>query len=507
MTVRGHEPIDLSNLKGLWDRGDVDNTPLDHMQDCNNLQFIGNNFKTRDGLGISQTVAAPLENVFRIYNYPTQTANTTLVLTYDGTNGNIYHVVDASTVYHILGPIAGMEDFAFIPYAGRAYISPFKTFTTGDINIQKGLSGEFLYVYLGAGATARKAAGSTPAGALTIANGAAGHTDPGFHIFAVVGESDSGFLSEPFAINTFTTVATNSVSFGTVPVLVGAQWTKRHIVATKVIPTYNGDNTGYQFFFIPGATINDNTTAALNNVSFFDADLLEDASHLLDNYAEIPAGACLWLYHDRLCLSTTYTDISLIYISAAGEPEAISEIDGLIIVPLDGNPITNGAELRDIMYVFKRSRTTSYTDTGEEPSNWPDSPIDAGLGTCVHGIATVLDSGNANVDFFIVCTFAGIILFNGRYILPELSFKIEAIWRSQDRNQYRKIQIVNCPTRKTIYCVLPDSRVLTGNYQNGMDPKNIRWCPNTWYTIVNCVGIVNIDEIIIGCEHPNSGIM
>ena len=505
--VRGHEPIDLSGLKGLWDRGDITNVPQDHMSDCNNIEFIGNNFQTREGIGISQTVAAPLENVFRIYNYPTQTANTTLVLTYDGTNGDIYHVVDAATVYHILGPKVGMTDFAFIPYAGRAYISPFITVTTGDLNIQKGMQNEFLYVYLGAGATARKAGGTVPAGNLTIANGAVGHTDPGFKTFAVVGETDSGFLSNPYAFATFSTSPLNSVNFGTVPVLVGAQWIKRHIVASKTIPSYNGDVQGYQFFYIPGATINDNVSAALNNQSWFDADLLDDASHLLDNYAEIPAGACLWLYHDRLCLATTYTDISLILVSAPGEPEAISQIDGLIVVPLDGNPITNGAELRDIMYVFKRSRTTSYTDNDEEPSNWPDSPIDAGLGTCVHGIATVLDSGNANVDFLIVATYAGIILFNGRYILPELTFKIESFWRAQDRNLYRKIQIVNCPTRKTIYIVLPDSRVLYGNYQNGMDPKNIRWSPQSWYTIVNCVAVVNIDEIIIGCEHPNSGIM
>lgn len=504
--VRGHEPINLSNLKGLWQRGDPLYVPLDHMQDCNNIQFKGNDFKTRDGISISQSVAVPLENVFRIYNYPTQTANTTLVLTYDGTTGKIYHVVDAATVYLIL-TIVGMTDFAFIPYAGRAYISPFVTVTTGDLNIQKGMQNEFLYVYLGAGATARKAAGATPAGTLTIANGAAGNTDPGFKVFAVVGESDSGFLSEPYAFATFTTSAASSVSFGTVPVLVGAQWTKRHIVASKTISSYNGDIQGYPMFFIPGATINNNTSAALNNISFFDADLLEDASHLIDNYAEIPAGACMWLYHDRLCLATTYNDISLIYVSAPGEPEAISEIDGLIVVPLDGNPITNGGELRDIMYVFKRSKTTSYTDTGEEPSNWPDSPIDSGLGTCVHGLATVLDSGNANVDFFIVCTFAGIVLFNGRYILPELTYKIEDFWNQQDRNLYRKIQIVNCPTRKTIYIVLPDSRVLFGNYQNGLDPKNIRWSPSSWYTIVNCVAIVNIDEIIIGCEHPNAGIM
>lgn len=503
MEFRDHEPVDFDKLNGLWRRGDPDNTPLDHMEDCNNIQFIGTaDFATRDGLGISQSVVVPLNNIKRVYNYPTQTANTTLVLTYDGTTGRIYHVVNALLVYGPILSIVGMEDFAFVPYAGRAYISPFKSFTTGDLNIQKGMSGEFLYVYLGAGVAARKAAGATPAGTLTIANGAAGHTDPGLHSFAVVGETDSGFLSEPFGFNTFTTSALSSVSFSTVPVMVGTQWTKRHIVATKVITNYNGDNTGYQFFFIPGAIINDNVTTVLANQSWFDADLLEDASHLLDNFAEIPAGAVLALYHDRLCLATTFNDISLIYLSAPGEPEAISEIDGLIIVSLDGNPITNIVELRDIMYVFKRARTTSYTDTGEEPSSWPDSPIDAALGTSVHGIATVLDSGNTSIDFLIVCTYAGIVLFNGRYILPELTFKIEALWGVQDRNEYRRIQVVNCPPKKCIYVVLPDSRLLIGNYANGMDPKNIRWHPHSFDQVVNCVAIVNIDEIIVGMDIP-----
>lgn len=500
MTVREHEPIDLSSLKGLWDRGDIENVPLDHMSDCNNIQFVGNKFRTRDGIGVSQTVAAPLDNVVRKYNYPTQTANTLLVLTYDGTDGKIYHVVNASTVYLILS-IAGMEDFAFVPYAGRAYISPIKSFTTGDLNIQKGMQNEFLYVYLGAGATARKAAGTTPAGTITVAPGA-GTTDAGLHLYGVVGESDSGFLSGIYAITTFNNTGTG-VSFANVPVLVGAQWTKRHIVASKKIDgVYSGNTSGYEYFFIPLATINDNVTTVLNNISYFDIDLLENASHLFDNYTSIPAGAALWLYHDRLFLAATYTDISIAIGSAPGEPEAISQIDGLIIVPPDGNPITNGAELRDVMYVYKRSRTISYIDNEDEPSSWPDSSVDESLGTSIHGIGTVLDAGKTSVDFLIIATYAGIYLFNGRYIVPELTWKISEFWKRQNRNLYRKIQIANCPTRKTIYIVLPDGRLLFGNYENGMDPKNIRWSPSSWYTIVNCIAIVNIDEIIIGCEHP-----
>lgn len=507
MRVGDHNSVELGFLKGLWDRGDEENVPLDHMSKCNNIQFIGNNFKSRDGIGISQSVAAPLEDVKRIYNYPTQTANTTLVLTYDGTDGRIYHVINAATVFLIL-TIAGMEDFAFVPYAGRAYITPFKSFQTGDLNIQKGMQNQFLYVYKGDGvAAARKAAGDAPVGTLTIANGAAGFTDPGFKVFGVVFESDTGWLSKPAAFATATTGALLSLNFSTVPLGGAGQGIiKRHIVATKTIPSYNGNLEGYQFFFVPGGTINDNITTILNGVSFFDIDLLEDASHLLDNFAEIPAGAALSIYHDRLALSTTFNDISIVLLSAEGEPEAINQLTGLIIVTPDGNPITNHGELRDVFYVFKRSKTTSYVDNGDEPSTWPESSVDPSLGTSVHGIGTVLDSGSSTVDYFVIATYAGIYLFNGRYIAPELSWKISAFWAAQSRTEYRKIQIAINTINKTIYVVLPDSRVLFGNYENGMNHKNIRWSPSSWYTIVNCVAIVNIDEVIIGCEHPNPGI-
>jgi hypothetical protein len=301
MAVRDHEAIAFNNLKGLWDRGDLDNVPLDHFTECNNIDFVGNNVVTRPGIELSQDVVGPLQNILRVYNYPTQTANTLIILVEnDDGDGEIYHFVNATTIYGPLLTKTGMTDFAFVSYAGRGYISPFDTFITGDLNIQKGLQNEYLYVYNGDGTAARQAAGVTPAGTLTIANGAAGHTDAGFHIFGIVGETDSGFLSGIYAINTFTTVASNSVSFGTVPVLSGAQWTKRHLVATKVITTYNGDPTGYDFFFVPDAIINNNTDVFLNNISFFDADLLEDASHLLDNYTAIPAGANLSIYHERL---------------------------------------------------------------------------------------------------------------------------------------------------------------------------------------------------------------
>lgn len=502
-TYRDHEGVVIDQFNGLWQRGDVDNTPIDHFIDCENVKFVGSNsFKTRDGIVISQTVGVPLSNVKRIYNYPTNTANTLIVLTLDdATNiGSIYHVVNATTVFGPLLSIQDMTDFAFVPYAGRGYISPFTTFVVGGLNVEKGLQNQFLYVYAGDGTAARKAAGNPMSGDMTIANGAAGNTDAGFHIFAFVRETISGALSAPGMNEGFTTAAGSSVSFGNVQATGSPLIARRHLVATKVITSFNGNLNGYQFFFVPNATINNDTDTFLNNISFFDADLIDDASHLIDNYAEIPAGAVLTLYRNRLILATTFDDISLILVSAIGEPEAISQIDGLLIFPPDGNPITNAQELRDVLYVFKRSRTVSFTDTGDAPSSWPLITVDTALGSFVHGIATVLDSGSSSVDYLIVATYQGITMFNGRYISPELSWKIEDYWRLLDRDDFRFIQIVNAPIQKEIYIVLPTKKLLVGNYGNGMDPKKIRWAPWSFLPGINTIAIWQVDEVVIGAD-------
>ena len=748
---RDHQPITIDEFMGLWKRGHPDDTPLDHFTDSLNLRHdAGGNVSTRYGIGVSQDVIAPLENIKRIYNYPTLDGNTLIILTYDydAGAGKIYHLLDATTVYGPILTISGMTDFAFLPYAGRGYISPFSssypvlpkpvsgpgleiassanlvnpglhkyaitfvtasgettpspvteittteeltdpteipvvveiagvnvldvgktykwlftlsweydgpetsagtasaglvitsasksiglqtsalfaagnyrvnvyrtvgngatyyreqsnllpgsfylsgsgnysavgnllddaalilqptapglnmtqqqqveltdilvspsadvtsrnlyrteadddqlklldsladntttvytdtttdaalgadaptknTVTVGDITREVGLEGEFLYVYSGDGTEARKAAGVPLSGNLTIANGNPGYTDVGFHLFGFVSETDTGYLAAPGAITSFTTLADYSVSFGTVPASADLHVTKRHLVATKVIADYNGDPSGYIFYFVPNATINNNTDAFLNNISFFDADLLDDASHLSDNYEEIPAGAVLTLYHERLVLCATFDNISLGLVSAIGEPEAISQIDGLIVMPPDGNPITNAQPLRDILYVTKRSRTGYFVDNEDVPSSWPYDVADNALGSFVHGIGTELDSGSASVDYLLVCTYQGLLAFNGKYITPELTWKVEDYWKDLDRDNFHLLQIINAPIQKEIYIVLPNGSALVGNYSDGMEPMKMKWEPISFLMSVNTVAIYNIDEIIFGAD-------
>ena len=500
--MRDHKPTVIDQFNGLWLKGDPENTPIDHFSDGENFQFIGRStgFKTRDGIDLHQNVAVPLGNIVRIYNYITQSKNTLLVLTWDGATGKLYHVVDSTTVFGPILQLAGMSDFGFVPFAGRAYITPFTTYVIGGLNIEKGLNGEFLYVYLGAGAAARKAAGAQTSGTLTVVDGAAGNMDAGLHLFAVVGETNTGYLSPPVAFKSFTTTDGLTVSFSDIPTFVGAQWTKRHIVATIKINNYNGNTTGYTYFFIPEATIPNNVATTLSDIGFFDSELLDDASHLLDNYSEIPAGVGLTIYHERLILYTTYNDISLILVSEKGEPEAINQISGLLIVPLDGNPITNAQELRDVLFVTKRNRIVSYVDNDDVPSSWPMTVVDQAIGCPVHGIATVIDSGGTTIDYLILASYAGIIVFNGRVALPELSYKIDDFWLSLDRNNFRFIQVLVDPIKKLLYCTLPDRTLLVGDYKNGMDAKNIRWTIWRYDVTINTIALVNINDLIIGAE-------
>lgn len=498
--MRDHVPEEITAFNGLWLKGDPESVPRDHFSDGENFDFFARSagVKTRPALNRHQNVAVPLGNVVRIYNYLTQSQNTLLVLTWDGTTGKIYHSVNSTTVY---GPIltkTGMSDFAFAPYAGRAYISPFGTFVVNGLNVEKGLNGEFLYVYDGTGTAARKAAGTAAVGALTVANGASGSTDTGIHLFGVVGETDTGYRSPPVALKDFTLDGTHALNFSTIPVFTGSQWIKRHLVATIKIPTYNGNPSGYTYFFIPNATINNNIATTLNDVQFFDGALLEDASHLSDNYAEIPAGAVLSIYHERLILAATYNDISLVLVSEKGEPEAINQISGLLIVPLDGNAITNAQEMRDVLFITKRNRIVSYVDNEDVPSSWKPGKIDEAYGSPVHGIATVIDSGGVSIDYLILASYAGIIVFSGRVIIPELSFKISKFWEDLPRNEFRKIQLALDPIKKRLYCVLIDGRLLVGDYSNGLDAKNIRWTIWRFDITVNTIALVNINDIIIG---------
>jgi hypothetical protein len=490
----------IEEFNGLWDRGGEEAVPIDHFDDCDNVQYIESGFKTRDGL---DTFIPGVGDIVRMYNYKMQDAESLIIL---NKNGQIFHaLLDGSqTVFGPILTIPAMDDFGFVAIAGRAYINPFENFLDSDNKTrQRGISGEALYVYLGAGVVARKAAGSPPTGAsIGVAQGGAGFYELGFHLFAVIFETDTGFLTAP-GPETFTgfTVLSTTNELDLTGILTGGSTVvARHIIATKAIIDYNGDQDGFQFFFVPNGKINDNTTTTIS-ISAYDIDLLTDASHLIDNFTEIPAGVGLTTYNSRLVTSCFFTDISLVRISHPGEPEAISQVDGLIIVPLDGLPVTEVQEYRDVLYMFKQTRTWASVDNGDAPATWAGpTVIDQGVGAPVHGIGEVLDSGGVNIEMLLIADFSGIMMFNGAYSRPELSYKIQDRWLALDRDKFNLIQIMNDTIDQVFYLTLPDKTMLTANYSRGLNPKDVRWGPWRFDTEVSTIALIETNRLVIGSE-------
>jgi hypothetical protein len=614
--MRDHSPLVIEEFNGLWKRGDPNNEgvdkdscPQDHFTACNNIRFVQGGFATRDGI----EPFLPYGNVVRIYNYSGVAGESLLIL---DTSGNIFHSESPTPSVAIL-TIAGMADFCFVTYSGRAYISP------------TNLPNEFLYVYKGDGTPARRSGGTKPSiagkvaftayntesaglitkgihiiavsyngtsglgpevfpiviapgkkeikldnipvsagktrtiamtkaidpkdyvanqttytyyqalviandtdtnaiisiadadlvtilpvagagapvsGALLASNSSQnGNSDQGFRLIGVVYETDTGFLTsigpESFA-SVCTINQTKRIDIGNIPVSPNSYVEARWLVSTKVIQDYNGNQEGYQFFFIPNGRIPDNTSTT-TNVSFFDADLLDDASHLFDLYENPPSCGNLATYHGRLVevggtgTGLGHSSIDEIRVSVVGEPEAINQIDGILRVPEDSRGLTAAQEYRDVLYVFKSTKTFAINDNGDLPVNWPITLIDQGQG-CNGGVARTLNSDGLTVESLLVPNFSGLCLFNGTFVKPELTWKIEDLWQGTNRVNANRIQVMNDTILKRIYLNLPDWTMLMGDYSNGLDPKNIRWTPWTFDVQVSTIALLDFNKLIIG---------
>lgn len=332
-----------------------------------------------------------------------------------------------------------------------------------------------------------------------------GFCDIGLHVVGVVYETDTGYLTSPgpenMAVQTYVN-ENRAIFIDNIPTSGDSFVTKRHLVGSKAIMGYDGNDVGYQLFFIPGGTIDDNSTTSLE-VSYYDFDLIDDASHLLDNFSEIPAGVALTSYNSRMVLTTPHDDISIAYVSYPGEPEAFNQVDGVLIIPLDGNPITNAQEFRDVLYIFKQVRTFAYNDNGDVPATWTPIPIDLGIGASVHGVCQVLDSGGVNVDFLLIVDYSGIMIFNGAYQRPELSWKITNYWQSLDRSFFGYIQIVNDTVNQKIFCTLPNRKMILGDYSVAFNPKDIKWSKLRYDIATTTITLFQTDRLLIGAQEAS----
>ena len=475
-----HTPIPINTFGGLFDRGQDETCPPDHFTECLNLRATHKGFKTREGCDLSVT----LPNVRRAHLYKRLgEAERWLIL---NDSGSIYDSLSPSTP---ILTIVGMTDFAFSNFNNLAYISPH--------NGSTGVPGQFLYVYNGTG-VARKAAGLMPTGSpITVAQGASGKIEPGTHLFAVAFETASGFITKPgptlytayvasgFGVDGAPTYSVDISGIPTGP----AGTTKRYILATKSVEAnngghdYDGNQNGYEFFFIPNAIINDNTTTTIN-ADFYDADLISSADYLFDQLEEIDAGVFLTQYGNRLVIGGADSEESVVRFSKKGDPESYDAIEGYTVTDRsESGGVKNGVEFRNAFYIFKSARAYVTQDNlSTEPAFW-EGPIavDKGCGTGPFGISTILDAKGTSTDRFLVADISGLILFDGYFNRPELTWKIEDIWKRINPDYFHLVQVINDPHTKSLYIPVPldaatsPSHMLVADYSVGMDATNIKW--------------------------------
>lgn len=485
-----HPSTVLHNFQGLYSRGNDELCPRDHLLVATNIDFTKGDARSRFGSTLDYTLA----NIVRIRLFK-KVGEATRVIALNNA-GSLYDLTVSNTVPILT--IEGMTDFALYTYYNRAYISPSNGVT--------GVPGEKLYVY--DGTTCRPAAGNAPTGVVRLSWSAeAGHVSSGYRFVTVAFETESGFITKtPYntypwgeAANYALIGAGGDIGDPENPkklqiddIPLGPVGTvARYILVTPAWNPPEGTLSSsfraedFELFYAPGGRIGDNTTTSLT-LDFYETDLVDSADDLLDQYEEIPAGVGLADYNGRLIVYGIPGNESQLIVSRPGEPEAFSKVDGFINTDSrDSSGIKNCRELRGQLYIFKSLQQYTTQDNGDSPDTWSVITVDKGFGAEPEGIADVLDARGAITDTIICANRNGLMAFNGSYILPELSWKIEAIWKRINKLYFSKVQVVLDQINHLIYVTVPldaattPNCLLVGYYETELSAAGIKW--SQWY--------------------------
>lgn len=471
---KDHAPLEQKMFRGLYSRG-VEAAPDSYFSDCLNVQFGTEEVLTRDGCELKVTKGS----IIRKWAYKRLNENPRFIIL--DSSGNLLDSLAPGT------PIwtdASFVDFSLINYNNRAYITAH--------NRLKGIAGKSLLVYEGTG-NARLAGGTAPTGFTLLATDSvlSGSVEAGIHLVAVAFLTSSGFITAPgpLVFARYTAVGGMKLYVNNIPIG-GANTAGRVILATKAIPVtlFNGNQFGYELFFVPSGVILNNTDTD-GTFNFFDADLQDSADYLIDNLATIPAGLGLAVYGNRLCIWAEDANEFTIRVSEPGQPEVFSSLSGFITVdPSDSaSGVRNVTEHRKTLLIGTSNRLYSSTDNGSDPSTWRVDIVDKSSGVECFGFATNLDARGSNTDRIFTATQAGLISFEGYIRRPEMSWNIENVWKRINKAIFNLVQVVDDPTNHRLIISVPldsaiaISHLLLADYSEAftvygtIDEKLIKW--------------------------------
>lgn len=478
------------DCRGTFARETQDKCPPDFLLDGKNLYFQDSG------------ILAPRPG-FRIIDLAKTKSNVTHMSIYEPSP--VLGVVSPKMIVHTkAGPanIYNNDDFpgSSIWGGGAPYHSWINFFGHGYFVLHNTIVGsatEKLQVYEG-GAASRDALGAKPISAMLGAAAVGGVLGVGSYLIDVVYVTTTGFITKPSGTvlkkDCFGGYKVDLTVIPTGPAGTAA----RRIIMTKAIPlgTYTGNPNDYEFFFLPNGLINDNVTTIFT-VSEYDGNLISSSDYLLDNLESLNSGVGIGEYNARMLVWGESANPSIIRISKPGDPETFSSTSGFIIVdPTESGGVTNCIVLRNNLYIFKSNRIFVTTDNGGDPTTWPLTLYDAGIGAEPFSINKIFDSKGTHLNQFLIGSRSGIVIFDGLIRFPELTYYVQDIWNDIDPIEFSKTQVVLDPINKSIYVTLirtnGDKQLLYGDYTDGLTSEAIKWF--LWESVsggitggINCV--------------------
>lgn len=482
--IENHVPIPITSFNGLWDRGPDEAIPIDHFALAQNLKFKPASFYTREGSILDVACGGVLR--FHVYKITGQASRLLILLN----NESIYDSVNMAAP---ILTIPGMIDFSMETFFDRAYITPHNGTT--------GLPGQFVHYYTGSG-VARLAGGSGPvAGAITGVEGAAGNFDAGRHAWAVAFETASGFVTQfgAYGVSAVTTAGMKSFNLSNIPIGPAGTIARILMGTRNVEEGWNGDYANQEWFFIPNGRIADNVSTT-KTVSYFDADLTDQADYILEQLSTIPAGVGITSYQGSMVVWGEDANQSTVRISRAGQPESFNSVEGFLQVePTNGGGVRNCVEFRSSLYIMKSQRCYATQATDQEALFWGVPLLDGSAGTECHGVGKIFERNSNTVDKYLIASRRGLLLFTGNFS-EEITWKINDIWKRITKTHFHRIQVYVDADAQFIYVSLPldgstvTNAMLFGDYTEGLDSAKVKW--SLWAFPDNPVSIaLDVDDV------------
>lgn len=491
-TLLSHQEIPIGKWNGLYARGETDAVPPGYFIDCLNVSMIQNQVQSRDGFQSE----FPKVGILRYFIY--RRLNEASRFMYLNTSGEFYDSLYGTALITNVAFI----DFSAVNINNRCYVS--------FHNRVNGITNTFIYVYEGDGpGTLRKAAGVAPSGfTLGVSTSASsGNYESGTYLFAVAFETASGYITMPGPELFTVYVAPGDMAVDISALPIGPAGTVgRYLISSQALPEYNGNQFGYEMFFVPGGHIEDNTSTTISGLSVFSDELIDSADYLFYNLSELPAALGLTTYNGRLAYWTGDHDL---WLSKKNEPESVDGTNGFVTVDRSNviSGVTNAIDFRGQLYITKSSGTYVIQDNDDDPITWVPDSVDAAVGTEVNGISRLQGNKGTNVNRFFLADTSGLRVFeSGSFRYPQMSWNIENVWKRINKDYFNLVQVDHDEEAGIVYIAVPLdtafvlSHLLIANYQNAfdrygnIDASQVKWSIWSFPDILTSITVTANDD-------------